>query len=89
MDRININFDSVQSILRKCQILLEEVQILVSDIDKDIVNAELEGWNDKRYFMFKDSFEDTKGLFNSGLKKIEEEHIPDLKKLIRISEEHN
>lgn len=89
MDKININFESVTAILKKCQVLQEEIMLLVSEVDKNIINAELEGWNDKRYFEFKDSFDDTKGLFNNGLKKIEEEHIPYLRKLIRISEEHN
>lgn len=89
MDKININFDSVQTILKKMQILQEEAYILMSEVDKNITNAELDGWNDKRYYEFKDSFEDTKGLLNNAIKKVDEEHIPFLRKLLRISEEYN
>lgn len=89
MDRININFDNVHSILKKIQLLQEEAIILLSDVDKNIVNSEIDGWNDKRYYEFKESFDDTKGLFNSAIKRIDEEHIPFLKKLIRISEDYN
>ena len=89
MEKININFDSVQTILKKMRILQEEAYILMSEVDKNIINAELDGWNDKRYYEFKDSFEDTKGLLNSSIKKIDEEHIPFLRKLLRISEEYN
>ena len=88
-DKININLDSIQIILKKLQNLQEESYFLLSEVDKNLSNAELEGWNDKRYYEFKDSFDDTKSFFNNGIKKIDEEHIPYLKKILRIAEEFN
>lgn len=88
-DKININLESIQIILKKIQNLQEESFFLLSEVDKNLSNAELEGWNDKRYYEFKDSFDDTKSFFNNGIKKIDEEHIPYLKKILRIAEEFN
>jgi len=88
-DKININLESIQIILKKIQNLQEESYFLLSEVDKNLSNAEIEGWNDKRYYEFKDSFDDTKNFFNNGIKKIDEEHIPYLKKILRIAEEFN
>ncbi len=87
MDHISLNVASVSNILRKMQNLQEEMRLLMSDTEKSILNAELEGWNDKNYHYFVDSFLDTKGLFSAAEKKIDEEHIPFLKKMIRSAEE--
>lgn len=88
-DKININLESIQIILKKIQNLQEESYFLLSEVDKNLSNAEIEGWNDQRYYEFKDSFDDTKSFFNNGIKKIDEEHIPYLKKILRIAEEFN
>lgn len=88
-DKININLESIQIILKKIQNLQEESYFLLSEVDKNLSNAEIEGWSDKRYYEFKDSFDDTKSFFNNGIKKIDEEHIPYLKKILRIAEEFN
>lgn len=89
MERININIENVHAILKKIQILEEETLLFLSDVDKNIVNSEVDGWNDKRYYEFKESFDDTKNLYYSAIKRINDEHIPFLKKLIRFSEEYN
>jgi hypothetical protein len=84
---ISINVTSVVNILNKMQVLQEEMKLLFLDSEKAILNAELEGWNDKNYHQFADTFLDTKTLFLSLEKKIDEEHIPFLKKMIRTSAE--
>lgn len=86
-EQINVNIQAVTNVLRKCAALNEEIQILLSEADKSIANAEIEGWNDFRYHTFRDSFYDTKSYINNATKRIEEEHIPYLKKIIRSSEE--
>lgn len=86
-ENISININSVSNILRRMQNLQEEMRLLVLDTEKSILNAELEGWNDKNYHYFVDSFIDTKSMFTIAEKKIDEEHIPFLKKMIRASED--
>ena len=86
-DQITINVVAVQNILRKLKALEEEARMSLAETDKTIQNAELEGWNDAKYHAFRDQFFDTKGLFNSAIKRIEEEHIPALKKIIRSAED--
>jgi uncharacterized GH25 family protein len=88
-DQITINIIAVNNILRKLRALEEETRIVLAETDKTIANAELEGWNDSKYHMFKDSFYDTKALINGGLKRIDEEHLPFLKKIIRSTEDFN
>jgi len=88
-EQITINLVAVQNILRKLRTLSEEAHILVSETDKTIQNAELEGWNDSKYHAFRDQFLDTKTLFSGAIKRIEEEHIPSLKKIIRAAEDFN
>ena len=88
-DKIHINLDSVQAILKKLQIAEEEIRIVISQADKAISTAELEGFNDKRYYELKDSFEDTKSTMYYALKKIEEEHIPYLRRILRLGEDFN
>jgi hypothetical protein len=87
--KISLNPESLVTILKKIQILEEEVFMYVSEVDKAIDNAELEGWNDKKYYEFRDSFQDTRGYFINGAKKIEDEHIPYIKRLLRVAEEYN
>ncbi len=88
-EQIIVNLMAVQNILRKLKALEEEARLSLSETDKTVQNAELEGWNDSKYYQFIDSFMDTKGLFNNAIKRIEEEHIPFLKKVIRATEEFN
>jgi S-methylmethionine-dependent homocysteine/selenocysteine methylase len=88
-DQITINLVAVNNILRKLKTLEEEARIILSETDKTISNAELEGWNDSKYHVFKDTFYDTKALIIGGLKRIDEEHIPYLKKIIRSTEDFN
>ena len=88
-DQVTVNLVAVQNILRKLKSLEEEARLSLSEADKTIQNAELEGWNDTKYHQFIDSFLDTKSLFNNAVKRIEEEHIPFLKKVMRAAEEFN
>lgn len=88
MDRISVNLEHLNTIIKKLQVLQEEAYLLVNDADKNIINAELEGWNDKRFYEFKDSFDDTKGTILNAIKKIDEEHIPFLRKIHSIADEY-
>ena len=88
-DKIHINLDSVQTILKKLQIAEEEIRTVIGQADKAISTAELEGFNDKRYYELKDSCEDTKSTMYYALKKIEEEHIPYLRRILRLGEDFN
>jgi len=86
-DQITINTAAVANISRKLKALEEDLRALLLDSDRTIASAELEGWNDANYFIFTDAFQDTKVLLNNGLKRIEEEHLPMLKRLVRTADE--
>ena len=85
-DRISINIQSLQNILKRLKHLNEEATLLINDVNKTLQNAELEGWNDQTYHAFYDQFFDTQSLLRAGLKRVEEEHIPTITKLIRNAE---
>lgn len=87
MDQINVNSTSVSNVLKKLNLLSEELRLIISDVDKTIDNAELEGWNDAQYFAFKESFYDSKSLMINGVKRVEEDLIPTLRKILRSAEE--
>lgn len=88
MDRISVNVDNLNIIIKKLKILQEEAYILVNDADKNILNAELDGWNDKRFYEFKESFDDVKITILNSLKRIDEDLVPSLRRIHSIVEEY-
>jgi len=86
-EQINMNTNSVNLILRKMKFVSEEINILVRDLDRQIITAEMDGWSDKNYQLLIDSFNDTKQILNTGIRRIEEENIPFLERIIRTASE--
>ena len=86
-EQITMNINSVNVILRKMKFVSDEVNVLMRDLDKQIINAEMDGWSDKNYQVLIDNFNDTKQIINNGLRRIEEEHIPFLERIIRTASE--
>jgi len=78
--QITINKDSLIDIKRKLTAFKEEAEEYLSNVERSVLNAELEGWNDSRYDEFRDKFMETKQIFNNELKRVEEELLPFLKK---------
>lgn len=78
--QITINKDSLIDIKRKLMAFKEESSEHLSNVERSVLNAELEGWNDSRYDEFRDKFMESKQIFNNELKIIEEELLPFLKK---------
>lgn len=78
--QITINKDSLIDIKRKLTAFKEESEEYLSNVERSVLNAELEGWNDSRYDEFRDKFMETKQIINNELKRIEEELLPFLKK---------
>jgi hypothetical protein len=89
MEQISINKEVLGTLLRKMASSYEEIQLLIEGLDRSISNAELEGWNDQRYHSFKDTFLDTKAMFQNGLRKLEEENIQYIKRLLKSIEDLN
>jgi len=85
-EQINMNLSAANNILRKMKYVTEEMVNLLRDLDKQITNAEMEGWVDKNYQIFNDSYQDTRNIINTGIRRMEEEHIPFLERLIRNAE---
>lgn len=86
-EQINMNINSVNLILRKMKFVSEEINTLIRDLDKQIITAEMDGWSDKNYDLLIDSFNDTKQILNTGIRRIEEENIPFLERIIRTASE--
>ena len=85
-EQINMNISAANNILHKMKYVVEEMNTLLRDLDRHITNAEIEGWVDKNYQIFNDNYQDTKNIINTGIKRMEEEHIPFLERLIRNAE---
>ena len=86
-EQINMNINSVNLILRKMNFVSEVINTLIRDLDKQIITAEMDGWSDKNYDLLIDSFNDTKQILNTGIRRIEEENIPFLERIIRTASE--
>ena len=78
--QITINKDSLIDIKRKLTAFKEEAEEYLSNVERSVLNAELEGWSDSRYDEFRDKFMETKQIINNELKRIDEELLPFLKK---------
>jgi hypothetical protein len=78
--QITINKDSLIDIKRKLVAFKEESEEYLSNVERSVLNAELEGWNDSRYDEFRDKFMEVKQIINNEHKRIEEELLPFLKK---------
>ena len=85
--QINVNSDTLLAILRKISNLQEESMTLLQEAEREIVNAEDLGWNDKNYGIFKEEFQDVKRQFSEGNRNIDERLIPFIKQLLRKIEE--
>lgn len=79
---IMISSDAVRDILRRIRFFHEEVTALSSQCKRAVDNAEALGWKDKSYSDFNDRFKDAFRDIENGLRKCEDELIPDL---IRIN----
>jgi len=82
-EQITMNITAATNILRKMKYVVEEMNSLMRDLDRQIANAEIDGWTDKNYQLFSDAFQDTKTIINSGIRRMEEEHMPFLNRLVR------
>ena len=87
MGAIRINTDSIHMVMKKLEFMKEELGILLSDADKEIELAEIEGWDDKSFFKFKEEYLNTKHEISNSLKRIEEDHLVYLKNIIKNTEE--
>jgi len=87
MPKIAIDTESISAIMKRLTEASEGIQEYIESVEKSVNLAELEGWNDKKYYEFKESFYDTKYSAMSVISKIEEEQIPFLSKLLSASEE--
>ena len=88
MENINVSIEVVSDILNKLNILKEETEIYLSDVQKTIDNAELRGWNDKKYIEFRDMIDPILKNGRDMVRKIEESAIPYLKQLQAFIEEY-
>ena len=87
MGAIRINTDSIRMVMKKLEFMKEELGVLLSDADKEIELAEIEGWDDKSFFKFKEEYLNTKHEISNSLKRIEEDHLVYLKNIIKNTEE--
>jgi len=79
---ILVNEETVNEILKRLNILAEETNIVLSQANRAVENAELQGWNDLNYVTFKDNFENAERKIKEGVKEIEEVLTPELKKIL-------
>ena len=87
MAQISINSEVIEILLKRLEQASELIREGVDTVEKSVDMAELEGWNDKKYFEFKESFSDTKNSIAGVLNRFEDEHRPFLEKLLAIAEE--
>lgn len=86
-NRISISQEAVNEIAKRATILVEEGQILLNSVNKSVMAAELNGWNDMHYIRFKDNFDGAERTMKDSLKQFEEVLIPELKKLSNAIED--
>ncbi len=88
MENINVSMEIVSDILNKLNILKEETEIHLSNVQKTIDNAELRGWNDRKYIEFRDMIDPILKNGRDMLREIEESAIPYLRQLQAYIEEY-
>jgi len=85
MPRVQINTESLEKIHRQLNQASYEIQAMTNKISMDVQMAEVEGWSDKTYVEFRDAIQDTLLTLQSSARKIEDEHIPYIKNLVRMT----
>ena len=88
MENINVSIEVVSDILNKLNILKEETEVHLLNVQKTIDNAELRGWNDRKYIEFRDMIDPILKNGRDMLREIEETAIPYLKQLQAFIEEY-
>lgn len=88
MENINVSSEVVGEILNKINILKEETELHLSNVQKTIDNAELRGWNDRKYIEFRDMADPVLRNGKDMIREIEESITPYLKQLQAFIEEY-
>ena len=88
MENINVSIEVVADILNKMNILKEETELHLSNLQKTIDNAELRGWNDRKYIEFRDMIDPILRNGRDMVREIEESATPYLKQLQAFIEEY-
>jgi len=85
--QISLNKDALKEVVRRLNIFLEETDEQLRTLDRTVANAETDGWNDMYYHEFYEQYSDTALIIRNELKKIEEEILPNLRRLERSADE--
>ena len=78
MADIHISQESVQNILKRLRIFVEDSNSLLAAVKKAVIEAEINGWKDESYFRFKDDFENMSRRYADSIKEAEDNLIPRL-----------
>ena len=78
MADIHISQESVQNILKRLRIFVEDSNSLLASVKKAVIEAEINGWKDESYFRFKDDFENMSRRYVDSIKEAEDNLIPRL-----------
>lgn len=78
MADIHVSQESVQNILKKMRVFVEDSNSLLSSVKRAVMEAELNGWKDESYFKFKDEFENMTRKYTDAIKETEDNLIPRL-----------
>ena len=85
---ISVNEESLLEIMKKLNTLNEETVIHLNSVSKTIDFAEMEGWNDSNFLKFKEDFHNVDRLLKDGLRNLEDNLIPELKRILLLLEEY-
>jgi hypothetical protein len=80
--RVSVDPDTVMDILKKSNNIVDDINLLLSAINKSVYDAEISGWNDHRYDLFKDNFDTGEKMLKDGVRHFEDVLIPDLKRIL-------
>ena len=78
MADIHVSQESVQNILKKMRVFVEDSNNLLFSLKRAVMEAEINGWKDESYYRFKDEFENMTRRYSDGLKEAEDNLIPRL-----------
>jgi len=85
-NKISVSEESIRDISKKLNILLDSVHSSVNMVKKSIDLAEMEGWTDRRFLIFREEFEQSERFLKEGTQYIEDILLPEIKRIQAILE---
>jgi len=79
--KISVSEESLVEINKAMNLMVEETYALLTNVNRAIESAEMDGWTDNKFVKFRDEFMNAERLYKEGNQYLEDILLPELKRI--------